>query len=286
MGSTPLGDASRHLFTADTPSFWSTPEPIPTIPGWMQLSAPDKVHGRKRATARRSTSCSWRPGEAGGRPPEGLTRLSSRPWSCSAQWLRGYRACRRQRAIAPQLAPASTGPFAHPSDVRWEHSGHVRETTRQTTGPRAARDRPSRAGRRCADGPALPAPGDRGGALVAAPQQPRGYRRDARPGGAAQPVLRLPRRPGLAAEALRGRHRGRLDLPRHRHRRRAAGALPQYFRWRRDRRRRQLIRTIEEQRGSRLITLIHRQEAISLLGCRSAATSTSTTPSSCCAPSG
>ena len=37
-------------------------------------------------------------------------------------------------------------------------------------------------------------------------------------------------------------------------------ALPQYFRWRRDRRRRQLIREIEGQRESRLITLIHRQE--------------------------
>jgi ClpP class serine protease len=36
--------------------------------------------------------------------------------------------------------------------------------------------------------------------------------------------------------------------------------LPQYFRWRRDRRRRQLIREIEQQRESRLITLIHRQE--------------------------
>ena len=40
--------------------------------------------------------------------------------------------------------------------------------------------------------------------------------------------------------------------------------LPQYFRWRRDRRRRRLIRQIEEQRGSRLITLIHRQEGFSL----------------------
>ena len=43
-------------------------------------------------------------------------------------------------------------------------------------------------------------------------------------------------------------------------------ALPQYFRWRRDRRRRQLIREIEEQRGSRLITLIHRQEGFGLFG--------------------
>jgi ClpP class serine protease len=38
--------------------------------------------------------------------------------------------------------------------------------------------------------------------------------------------------------------------------------LPQYFRWRRDRRRRRLIREIEQQRGSRLITLIHRQEGL------------------------
>ena len=42
--------------------------------------------------------------------------------------------------------------------------------------------------------------------------------------------------------------------------------LPQYFRWRRDRRRRQLIRQIEEQRGSRLITLIHRQEGFGFFG--------------------
>jgi ClpP class serine protease len=42
--------------------------------------------------------------------------------------------------------------------------------------------------------------------------------------------------------------------------------LPQYFRWRRDRRRRQLIRAIEEQRGSRLITLIHRQEGLGFFG--------------------
>ena len=42
--------------------------------------------------------------------------------------------------------------------------------------------------------------------------------------------------------------------------------LPQFFRWRRDRRRRQLIRELERQRGSRLITLIHRQETISFLG--------------------
>jgi ClpP class serine protease len=42
--------------------------------------------------------------------------------------------------------------------------------------------------------------------------------------------------------------------------------VPQYFRWRRDRRRRQLIRGIEERRGSRLITLIHRQEGFGLFG--------------------
>jgi len=42
--------------------------------------------------------------------------------------------------------------------------------------------------------------------------------------------------------------------------------LPQYFRWRRDRRRRQLIRKIEEQRRSRLITLIHRQEGLGFFG--------------------
>jgi ClpP class serine protease len=40
--------------------------------------------------------------------------------------------------------------------------------------------------------------------------------------------------------------------------------VPQYFRWRRDRRRRQLIREIERRRESRLITLIHRQEGFSL----------------------
>jgi ClpP class serine protease len=42
--------------------------------------------------------------------------------------------------------------------------------------------------------------------------------------------------------------------------------LPQYFRWRRDRRRRRLIREIEEQRQSRLITLIHRQEGLGFFG--------------------
>lgn len=42
--------------------------------------------------------------------------------------------------------------------------------------------------------------------------------------------------------------------------------LPQVLRWRRDRRRRRLIREIERQRGSRLITLIHRQEGFGIFG--------------------
>jgi ClpP class serine protease len=42
--------------------------------------------------------------------------------------------------------------------------------------------------------------------------------------------------------------------------------LPQLFRLRRDRHRRNLIRRLEQQRGSRVITLIHRQETMSLLG--------------------
>jgi ClpP class serine protease len=42
--------------------------------------------------------------------------------------------------------------------------------------------------------------------------------------------------------------------------------VPQLFRLRRDRRRRDLIRHLEQQRGSRVITLIHRQETMSLLG--------------------
>lgn len=42
--------------------------------------------------------------------------------------------------------------------------------------------------------------------------------------------------------------------------------VPQYLRWRRDRRRRRLIREIEQQRESRLITLIHRQEGLGLFG--------------------
>jgi ClpP class serine protease len=42
--------------------------------------------------------------------------------------------------------------------------------------------------------------------------------------------------------------------------------LPQVFRWRRDRRRRRLLRAIEHERRSRVITLIHRQEGFGLLG--------------------
>ena len=42
--------------------------------------------------------------------------------------------------------------------------------------------------------------------------------------------------------------------------------LPRLVRLRRDRRRRALIRALERQRGSRVITLIHRQETVSLLG--------------------
>jgi ClpP class serine protease len=42
--------------------------------------------------------------------------------------------------------------------------------------------------------------------------------------------------------------------------------LPRLFRVRRDRRRRDLIRRLEQQRDSRVITLIHRQETVSLLG--------------------
>jgi ClpP class serine protease len=42
--------------------------------------------------------------------------------------------------------------------------------------------------------------------------------------------------------------------------------VPRLFRWRRDRHRRELIRRLEHERGSRVITLIHRQEAVSLLG--------------------
>jgi ClpP class serine protease len=42
--------------------------------------------------------------------------------------------------------------------------------------------------------------------------------------------------------------------------------VPRLFRLRRDRRRRDLIRQLEQTRGSRVITLIHRQESMSLLG--------------------
>jgi ClpP class serine protease len=42
--------------------------------------------------------------------------------------------------------------------------------------------------------------------------------------------------------------------------------VPRFFGWRRDRRRRELIRRLEQARGSRVITLIHRQETMSLLG--------------------
>jgi ClpP class serine protease len=42
--------------------------------------------------------------------------------------------------------------------------------------------------------------------------------------------------------------------------------LPRVFRWRRDRTRRNLLRRLEEERGSRVITLIHRQEGSGILG--------------------
>jgi ClpP class serine protease len=42
--------------------------------------------------------------------------------------------------------------------------------------------------------------------------------------------------------------------------------VPRVFRWRRDKHRRDLIRRLEHDRGSRVITLIHRQETVSLLG--------------------
>ena len=42
--------------------------------------------------------------------------------------------------------------------------------------------------------------------------------------------------------------------------------VPRLFRWRRDRHRRDLIRRLEGDHGSRVITLIHRQETMSLLG--------------------
>jgi ClpP class serine protease len=42
--------------------------------------------------------------------------------------------------------------------------------------------------------------------------------------------------------------------------------VPRVFRWRRERHRRDLIRRLEHDRSSRVITLIHRQETVSLLG--------------------
>ncbi len=42
--------------------------------------------------------------------------------------------------------------------------------------------------------------------------------------------------------------------------------LPRVFRWRRDRTRRDLLRRLEQDRGSRVITLIHRQEGFGLFG--------------------
>ncbi len=42
--------------------------------------------------------------------------------------------------------------------------------------------------------------------------------------------------------------------------------LPRVFRWRRDRARRDLLRRLEQERGSRVITLIHRQEGFGLFG--------------------
>ena len=42
--------------------------------------------------------------------------------------------------------------------------------------------------------------------------------------------------------------------------------VPRFLGWRRDRRRRELIRRLEQARGTRVITLIHRQETMSVLG--------------------
>jgi ClpP class serine protease len=42
--------------------------------------------------------------------------------------------------------------------------------------------------------------------------------------------------------------------------------VPRVFRWRRDRARRDLLRRLEQERGSRVITLIHRQEGFGLFG--------------------
>lgn len=46
----------------------------------------------------------------------------------------------------------------------------------------------------------------------------------------------------------------------------AALIVPPVLRRRRDRRRRALLRALEQSRGSRVITMIHRQETLSLLG--------------------
>ena len=46
----------------------------------------------------------------------------------------------------------------------------------------------------------------------------------------------------------------------------AALLLPRWVRRRRDRRRRTLIRALERQRGTRVVTMIHRQETVGLLG--------------------
>jgi ClpP class serine protease len=46
----------------------------------------------------------------------------------------------------------------------------------------------------------------------------------------------------------------------------AALSVPPLMRRRRDRRRRALIRALEQSRGSRVVTMIHRQETVSLLG--------------------
>jgi ClpP class serine protease len=45
-----------------------------------------------------------------------------------------------------------------------------------------------------------------------------------------------------------------------------AWMLPRWLRRRRDKQRRDLIRTLEQRRGSRVITMIHRQESVGLLG--------------------
>ncbi len=45
-----------------------------------------------------------------------------------------------------------------------------------------------------------------------------------------------------------------------------AWLLPRWLRRRRDKRRRSLIRALEQRRGSRVITMVHRQESVGLLG--------------------